>query len=141
MSQTMQHEMMQTTHTPGSYNPPLNCHYVQLPTQGVSDDIMKISIGGNGKVFKAITNRAGVNYIWYNKEHHYVEIWGPEQKLQDAYNRVVERIQTIMTKVASGEIKLKENREENVNRKKQKKEEQRKQSQQNMAQTSMDMSE
>ena len=131
----MQHDQMQTTHTPGSYNPPLNCHYVQLSTEGVSDDIMKISIGGNGKVFKAITNRTGVNYIWYNKENHYVEIWGPEHKLQDGYNKVVMRIQTIMAKVASGEIKLKENREDNVNKKEQKKEEQR-----NMIQNSMDMS-
>jgi|TARA_B110000114_G_scaffold77939_1_gene82578 hypothetical protein len=92
---------------PGVYTPPLNCHYTQLPTVGVSDEIMKISIGKNGSVFKAITNQANVNYVWYNKESLFVEIWGPEQNLPDATKRVFDRIQKIITKVANGEIVLK----------------------------------
>ena len=91
---------------PGIYTPPTNCHYTQLSTQGVAEDIMKISIGKNGKVFKAITQQANVNYIWYNKQNHHVEIWGPEKNLPDAYKRVFDRIQKIITKVANGEIKL-----------------------------------
>ena len=41
----------------------------------------------------------------------YIELWGPEQNLPDAYNRVVTRIQNIMLKVNSGELKIKENRQ------------------------------
>ena len=99
---------VQNTHVPGVYNPPLNAHYTQISTEPVSEDAMRISIGQNGKVFKAITHQAKVNYIWFNKEKKYVEIWGPEQNLQDACNRVVTRIQTIISKLESGEIKLKE---------------------------------
>ena len=90
----------------GVYTPPNNCHYTQLNTAGVSDEIMKISIGRNGKVFKAITRQSNTQYIWYNKEKHFVEIWGPEQNLPDAYKRVFDRIQKIITKVATGEIDL-----------------------------------
>ena len=90
----------------GVYTPPNNCHYTQLNTAGVSDEIMKISIGRNGKVFKAITRQSNTQYIWYNKEKHFVEIWGPEQNLADAYKRVFDRIQKIITKVATGEIDL-----------------------------------
>ena len=100
---------------PGIYTPPTNCHYTQLSTQGVAEDIMKISIGKNGKVFKAITQQANVNYIWYNKQNHHVEIWGPENNLADAYNRVFDRIQRIITKVVNGEIKLSNNQSESNN--------------------------
>jgi len=102
--------------TPGVYTPPINCHYTQLSTTGVSDEIMKISIGRGGKVFKAITREASVNYIWYNKEKHYIEIWGPESNLQDALKRVFDRIQKIITKVANGEIQLKKYTEKIVNK-------------------------
>tara|TARA_B110000259_G_scaffold187621_1_gene242530 strand:- start:1314 stop:1724 length:411 start_codon:yes stop_codon:yes gene_type:complete len=91
---------------PGVYTPPVNCHYTQLPTTGVSPEIMKISIGKNGKIFKAITRQASVNYIWYNKDSHIVEIWGPEKNLPDATKRVFDRIQKIITKVANGVIDL-----------------------------------
>ncbi len=91
---------------PGVYTPPNNCHYTQLPITGVSDEIMKISIGRSGKVFKAITHQSSVNYIWYNKEKNFVEIWGPENNLPDALKRVFDRIQNIITKVANGEINL-----------------------------------
>lgn len=101
---------------PGVYTPPSNCHYTQLPTTGVSDEIMKISIGRSGKVFKAITRQASVNYIWYNKEKQYVEIWGPEKNLPNALKRVFDRIQRIITKVANGEIDLNKETEKIVNK-------------------------
>jgi hypothetical protein len=101
---------------PGVYTPPMDCHYTQLPTNGVTDDIMKISIGRNGKVFKAITRQANVNYIWYNKDNNYVEIWGPEKNLPDAYKRVFDRIQKIITKVANGEIDLNKETDKIINK-------------------------
>jgi len=101
---------------PGVYSPPTNCHYTQLSTTGVQEDIMKISIGRNGKVFKAITREANVNYIWYNKEKHFIEFWGPEKNLQDASQRVFDRIQKIITRVANGEIQLNKYPEKIVNK-------------------------
>mgnify|MGYP001200313303 FL=1 len=115
----------QVMQTAGIYNPPLNAHYTQIDTSPVSDDIMRISIGQGGRVFKAITHQANVNYIWFNKEKKYIELWGPEQNLSDAYSRVVARIQNIMEKVNSGELKIKENRQMSIQNKRQKKEYQR----------------
>ena len=108
MTEQMPNQNVHTNVNPnaGVYTPPTNCHYTQLSTVGVSDDIMKISIGRNGKVFKAITRQSNTQYIWYNKEQHLVEIWGPEQNLPDALKRVFDRIQKIITKVANGEINL-----------------------------------
>lgn len=115
----------QVEQTAGIYNPPLNAHYTQIDTSPVSDDIMRISIGQGGRVFKAITHQANVNYIWFNKEKKYIELWGPEQNLPDAYNRIVARIHNIMNKVNSGELKIKENRQMSIQNKRQKKEHQR----------------
>ena len=115
----------QVEKTAGIYNPPLNAHYTQIDTTSVSDDVMRISIGQGGRVFKAITYQANVNYIWFNKEKKFVEIWGPEQNLSDAYNRIVARIQNIMNKVNSGELKIKENRQMSIQNKRQKKDNQR----------------
>jgi len=115
----------QVEQTAGIYNPPLNAHYTQIDTSPVSDDIMRISIGQGGRVFKAITHQANVNYIWFIKKKKYIELWGPEQNLPDAYSRVVARIKNIMEKVNSGELKIKENRQMSIQNKRQKKEHQR----------------
>ena len=58
----------QVLQTAGIYTPPLNSHYTQINTSPVSDDVMRISIGQGGRVFKAITHQSNVNYIWFNKE-------------------------------------------------------------------------
>ncbi len=128
--------------TAGVYNPPLNAHYTQIDTSPVSDDVMRISIGQGGRVFKAITHQSNVNYVWFNKEKKYIEIWGPEQNLPDAYNRIVTRIQNIMQKVNSGELKIKENRQESTEKRKQEKNIQREKSKkQNVQGNDMDMDE
>lgn len=133
--------MAEYIYTPGVYNPPTNAHYTQINTSPVSDEIIKISIGKGGKVFKAITNQSNVNYIWYNKEKKVVEIWGPEQNLSNAINRVTERILLIIKKVESGEILLnKEDRNKSHKRKEEQKDEQRKRSQpSNNEQNDMDI--
>jgi polyribonucleotide nucleotidyltransferase len=91
----------------GEYSPPTNTHYTQIDLFGKNEEIMKIVIGKHGKVFKAITHQSGVQYIWYNIEHNRIEIWGPEDKLQDAYTRLITRLYDINSKVLSGTIKLK----------------------------------
>ena len=98
--------MTEYVYTPGIYNPPANSHYTELNTKNVSDDIIKISIGSKGKIFKAITHKSNVHYIWFNGEQKKVEIWGPEKNLPDAVNRIGERNQTIIDKVENGEIVL-----------------------------------
>lgn len=34
-------------------------------------------IGKEGKHFKALTEKSGVHYIWYNKATEKIDIWGP----------------------------------------------------------------
>ena len=72
-------------------------------------------IGKNGKVFKAITHQSNVQYIWYNIENKYIEIWGPEHNLQDAYDRIINRLTDICAKINTGKINLKgdSNQEDN----------------------------
>ena len=122
----------QVLQTAGIYNPPLNTHYTQIDTSQVNEDVMRISIGQGGRVFKAITYQSNVNYIWFNNDKKFIEIWGPEQNLPDAYNRVVTRIQNIMQKVNSGELKIKENRQKSIQNKRQKKEQENQMTKDNM---------
>lgn len=122
----------QVLQTAGIYNPPLNTHYTQIDTSQVNEDVMRISIGQGGRVFKAITYQSNVNYIWFNNDKKFIEIWGPEKNLPDAYNRVVTRIQNIMQKVNSGELKIKENRQKSIQNKRQKKEQEKQMTKDNM---------
>ena len=96
-------------HISGVYNPPVNAHYTQINVKDINSEVMKIVIGKNGKVFKAITHQSNVQYIWYNIENKYIEIWGPEHNLQDAYNRIITRLTDICAKVNTGSINLKGN--------------------------------
>jgi hypothetical protein len=122
----------QVLQTAGIYNPPLNTHYTQIDTSQVNEDVMRISIGQGGRVFKAITYQSNVNYIWFNNDKKFIEIWGPEKNLPDAYNRVVTRIQNIIQKVNSGELKIKENRQKSIQNKRQKKEQEKQMTKDNM---------
>ena len=104
----LQQEIQQKQYTSDVYIPPVNAHYTQVYVDNISSEIMKVVIGKQGKVFKAITHQAQIQYIWYNIENKYIEIWGPEDKVDDAWKRVYDRIRDILKKVVEGDIKLKE---------------------------------
>ena len=109
MQKEYQQNMMLQQHISGVYNPPANAHYTQINVGDINSEVMKIVIGKNGKVFKAITHQSNVQYIWYNFENKYIEIWGPEHNLQDAYDRIINRLTDICAKINTGKINLKGN--------------------------------
>jgi hypothetical protein len=80
--------------TPGVFNPPVNTFYTAIRTP-LSEDAMRYVIGKGGVVFKTITFKAMVDYIWYNKEHSLVEIYGPEDNLDYAADLIMDRIELI----------------------------------------------
>lgn len=109
MMMQQQQQSQYNEHISGVYNPPANAHYTQINVGDINSEVMKIVIGKNGKVFKAITHQSNVQYIWYNIENKYIEIWGPEHNLQDAYDRIINRLTDICAKINTGKINLKGN--------------------------------
>lgn len=78
------------------YNPPLN----------ESKSIIKLSmdiipfmwkvIGKEGRVFKAITKKSNVKYIWYDSNTNVIEIWGNRINLMKAEVLLSERINSLV---------------------------------------------
>jgi hypothetical protein len=64
--------------------------YVDIP-----ESHMKFVIGKNGSCFKKISEQCKVNYIWYNKKRHIVQIWGPVGHLMSAHYCVLSRIKYV----------------------------------------------
>ena len=79
--------------TPGTYNPP-DAHYSQVSCSIEKEDIKNL-IGKNGYIFNAITKASSVDYLWYDNTRNVIEIWGPEHNLEDAKNRLIQRMNKI----------------------------------------------
>jgi hypothetical protein len=58
------------------YTPP-NAHYSQLDVSMYDEDSIFAFIGRTGKKFYWLTQKLGLDYLWYNKERKIIEIWGP----------------------------------------------------------------
>jgi len=56
---------------------------------------IKHVIGTDGKVFKAITKKTNVAYIWYNEEHSIIEVYGHRKNIKNAIDRINERIRFV----------------------------------------------
>ena len=78
-----------------TYSPP-NTHYTQLYGLFENEDMFKF-IGKNGAHFKYLTEKLGVEYIWWNKENNIIEIWGPERKLFRAKEIMQIKLDAFMT--------------------------------------------
>jgi hypothetical protein len=84
--------------SPGTYNPPINRHYIAVDLKHLKLDnkefhsLIRKVIGKEGKAFKAITHQTGADYIFFNDFYKLIEIWGFEHTLTDAANRINERI-------------------------------------------------
>ena len=95
----------------GVYNPPIlttidehsnvlpldaHCKYVK---PDINKNLMKYVIGKKGCRFNEITETSGVNYIWYKKEQHIIEIWGNPSKLDIAHKIINDEIEFIKFKI------------------------------------------
>ena len=57
------------------YAPPV-AHYSQLDVSEYTDEQMLTFIGKDGHRFYGITNKLGLNYLWWDHERKVVELWG-----------------------------------------------------------------
>ena len=57
------------------YDPPI-AHYSQLDVSEYSDEQMLSFIGKEGHRFYWLTNKLGLNYLWWDHERKVVELWG-----------------------------------------------------------------
>jgi hypothetical protein len=58
------------------YTPPTT-HYSQMDVSDYTDDQVFAFIGKTGKRFYWLTQKLGIDYLWYDKERKVIEIWGP----------------------------------------------------------------
>lgn len=69
------------------YNPP-NTFYRQI--NGIEDkDIMYKIVGKNGQHFKYLTEKLGIDYLWWDMNRNVIEVWGPNKKLISASEEIV----------------------------------------------------
>lgn len=62
--------------TMAPYTPP-NAHYSQMDVSEYTEDQIFAFIGKTGKKFYWLTQKLGLDYLWYDKERKVIEIWGP----------------------------------------------------------------
>ena len=74
------------------YDPPI-AHYSQLDVSTYTDDQMLMTIGKSGKGFYNLTDRLGLNYLWWDKDRKIVELWGSfgslERGAKDKLNTIL----------------------------------------------------
>jgi len=58
------------------YTPPVT-HYSQMDVSMYDEDCLFAFIGRTGKRFYWLTQKLGLEYLWYDKERKVIEIWGP----------------------------------------------------------------
>ena len=58
------------------YTPP-NAHYSQMDVSKYNEDQLFAFIGKTGKKFYWLTQKLGLEYLWYDRERKVIEIWGP----------------------------------------------------------------
>lgn len=58
------------------YTPPTT-HYSQMDVSDYTDEQIFAFIGKTGKRFYWLTQKLGIDYLWYDKDRKVIEIWGP----------------------------------------------------------------
>lgn len=58
------------------YTPPIS-HYSQMDVSQYTEEQIFAFIGKNGKRFYWLTQKLGLEYLWYDKDRKVFEIWGP----------------------------------------------------------------
>lgn len=58
------------------YTPP-STHYSQMDVSEYTDEQIFSFIGKNGKRFYWLTQKLGLDYLWYDRNRKKIEMWGP----------------------------------------------------------------
>lgn len=77
------------------YNPPLEQSKSIIKLSMDVIPLMWKVIGKEGRVFKAITRKSEVKYIWYDKNTNNIEIWGNKMNLMKAEVLLSDRINSV----------------------------------------------
>jgi hypothetical protein len=64
------------------YKPP-SAHYAHLNVKEFDTGLLHSFMGHHGANFYELTRRLNVYYIWWNKSHKIIEVWGPYESLRD----------------------------------------------------------
>jgi polyribonucleotide nucleotidyltransferase len=75
---------------------------IELSLEDTIDvDDVKYIIGKEGNIFKEITKKTNVYFIWYDNDKHSINIWGTKYHTINAIKQIQSRINVIKQKVAS----------------------------------------
>jgi hypothetical protein len=75
----------------GGYNPPSQKEGIEnknINTSFFTCREMKAIVGYQGKRLKMWTELHKVDYIWFRKEKHQIEIWGPNENVKECQNSI-----------------------------------------------------
>tara|TARA_B100001094_G_scaffold333430_1_gene412107 strand:+ start:17298 stop:17576 length:279 start_codon:yes stop_codon:yes gene_type:complete len=64
-----------------SYNPPI-AHYAHVNVSSYDPNVLFSAIGRDGWIFKKLTNKLGLTYLWWDMDNQRVELWGPFESFQ-----------------------------------------------------------
>lgn len=64
-----------------------------LNVSGISNDVIKQTIGRKGCYFIAITERFGLNAIWHNRGYETIEFWGDPIAIYQAKQEVIKKLE------------------------------------------------
>jgi hypothetical protein len=65
------------------YNPP-SAHYCEINAYTNPTDNFKL-VGPQGHNFKRLTEKLGIEYLWWNMERNVIEIWGDYSKMNSSH--------------------------------------------------------
>lgn len=74
-----------------------DAHYCHVNVNDYPDDVMDKVMGYKGAYFKAFTEVMKLKYVWWNKETHVIELWGPFNRMKDAREAMVHRIEDVIS--------------------------------------------
>ena len=95
------------------YTPP-NAHYSQMDVSEYDEDAIFKFIGKTGKKFYWLTQKLGLDYLWYDKERKVIELWGPYYTHQNKQSAHVIRCELEYFMIPKLEEKNIENQNEYV---------------------------
>ena len=97
-----------------SEKPPFNCHMTrfQLPineSENNHTQIIKQLIGGSGRYFIHLTETGKLRYIWYDRDHKCIDIWGQESKIEKCKKKIELKVYKILLNMKENKYLLNDN--------------------------------
>ena len=74
------------------HKPPFNTDYTELNVDDCDEEVMRLTVGNNGKNFNKITEDNKIAYIYHNKDTNKIEIWGKKEKLNKVKQQITNYI-------------------------------------------------